>query len=210
MNGNLRDTRSTDANRPRLATWRRIAHASPGRALLWAVVAIGAVAALFVVRAIDPADSADGHFYPFCVFHRLTGLHCPGCGTLRDASIAARESRGALRMNVLSVCLLPIMFVVFVRNAIGAWRGIPVVLATAALGAGRLALGGCDSDRRVWYPTEPAGVAVHALGAALIVAGSLRVPSAAATKKPKLVLTSGCGTRSVPTTLRTGRERFPL
>jgi len=128
MNGNLRDTRSTAANRPRFATWRSIARASRGRALLWAVAAIGAVAALFVVRAIDPADPADGHFYPFCVFHQLTGLHCPGCGTLRAMhQLLHGNLAAALRMNVLSVCLLPIMFVVVVRNAVGAWRGIPVV-----------------------------------------------------------------------------------
>jgi len=37
----------------------------------------GAVLFLF-----DPSQYS---FYPVCVFHQLTGLQCPGCGTLRAA-----------------------------------------------------------------------------------------------------------------------------
>lgn len=47
-------------------------------------VALGLVAAGLLVLAVlfvfDPAKSA---IYPVCWFHQLTGLHCPGCGSLR-------------------------------------------------------------------------------------------------------------------------------
>ncbi len=184
MNGNLRDTGSTDANRPRLATWRTIAHGSRGRALLWAIVVIAAVAALFVVRAIDPADPADAHFYPFCVFHELTGLDCPGCGTLRGPSIAAREScRRIADERALGLPSADCSCRRRPQRDRGLARNSGRV-AAPALGAGRLALGGCDSDRRVWYPTKRPGVAVYPFGAALIVAGTLRVPSAARRTNP--------------------------
>jgi hypothetical protein len=43
--------------------------------------ACGVVAlSLFTIASIDPAGSP---LYPRCLFHSLTGLHCPGCGGLR-------------------------------------------------------------------------------------------------------------------------------
>ena len=45
--------------------------------VLGAFALLGLAAVLFF---FNPAQSG---FYPFCVFHRTTGLLCPGCGSLR-------------------------------------------------------------------------------------------------------------------------------
>jgi hypothetical protein len=44
-------------------------------------VAITAAAAVLVLYAVDPVQ---GWFYPQCPLLALTGLLCPGCGTLRS------------------------------------------------------------------------------------------------------------------------------
>jgi len=48
------------------------------------VIAIGPGAVgllgLAVLFLLDPAGSA---IYPLCLFHKFTGLNCPGCGSLR-------------------------------------------------------------------------------------------------------------------------------
>jgi hypothetical protein len=48
-----------------------------GWVVVLAVAGVLAVAALFW---FDPGQYA---FYPRCLFHATTGLHCPGCGALR-------------------------------------------------------------------------------------------------------------------------------
>ena len=45
-----------------------------------AAVALVGLCSLIALFAFDPADSS---LFPPCPFHALTGLHCPGCGTLR-------------------------------------------------------------------------------------------------------------------------------
>ena len=48
----------------------------------WRFVLLGlaALPCLAMVYARNPAEQG---FYPPCLFYALTGLHCPGCGTLR-------------------------------------------------------------------------------------------------------------------------------
>lgn len=92
--------------------------------LLIGSTAILILGAIVVLYADDPAD---GHAFPVCVFHELTGLHCPGCGTMRAIHrLLHGQVLAALRMNMLSVCLLPVLLFVTVRNWIAAWRGVPV------------------------------------------------------------------------------------
>jgi len=49
-------------------------------------------------------------FYPFCLFHRTTGLLCPGCGTLRAMhQLLHGHFAAAFRFNALFVCSLPLL-----------------------------------------------------------------------------------------------------
>jgi Protein of unknown function (DUF2752) len=46
--------------------------------------------------------------YPKCPFHTLTGLHCPGCGTVRALhQLLHGNVLAAMRFNPLAVVLLP-------------------------------------------------------------------------------------------------------
>lgn len=80
-------------------------HWSPSRRCALAVVAIAVLFGLVTLFLIDPAGSA---LYPPCLFHALTGLHCPGCGTLRALhQLLHGNLRTAFRLNPLMVSSLP-------------------------------------------------------------------------------------------------------
>ncbi len=47
-------------------------------------------------------DPETAHWMPFCVFHRATGLYCPGCGAARSFHrLLHGDFIGALRANWL-------------------------------------------------------------------------------------------------------------
>jgi hypothetical protein len=70
------------------------------------LAAIAAFAAVAVLYRFDPAEGG----YPVCPFHALTGLHCPGCGTLRAMhALLHGQISAALAYNPLSTCAVPIM-----------------------------------------------------------------------------------------------------
>ena len=70
-----------------------------------AAVGAAAVAGLAVVAVVDP--NQPGH-YPTDPFLAITGLYCPGCGTLRALHALARgDLLTAIDLNVLTVALLP-------------------------------------------------------------------------------------------------------
>jgi len=65
--------------------------------------AVGAVGALGVLAAVDPERSA---FIPQCPWLMLTGLYCPGCGTLRAIHQLLHGNPAAmLHLNLLLVVL---------------------------------------------------------------------------------------------------------
>jgi len=76
--------------------------------LIPAVLALLA-AGVVVLFTLDPARHG---FYPRCVFHSVTGLHCPGCGALRGAHLLMHgHLTEALRMNALVFLFLPVAVV---------------------------------------------------------------------------------------------------
>lgn len=77
----------------------------------FAPAAVGAatVAATATVALVDPNEA--GH-YPTCPFLALTGLQCPGCGTLRAVHALTRgDVVAAVDFNVLTMSLLPVLLV---------------------------------------------------------------------------------------------------
>ena len=67
-------------------------------------LAAGAGAVLFF---FDPVRHG---FFPPCLFHKLTGWNCPGCGATRALhALLHGEVRAALRDNALVVGALPLL-----------------------------------------------------------------------------------------------------
>lgn len=63
-----------------------------------------------VVLALFVLDPSEGSFYPPCPFHRLTGLYCPGCGSLRAVhQLLHGNLPVALGLNPLMVLSLPFL-----------------------------------------------------------------------------------------------------
>lgn len=87
--------------------------ATRGTAVIAAILAIVGIAVLCLF------PPGDGGPYPPCPFHLATGLHCPGCGTLRSlhALLHGRVAT-AFGQNALSMVVLPIILVTAVQR----WR----------------------------------------------------------------------------------------
>lgn len=78
-----------------------------GHPLAWALGVASVVAAGgAVLFFFDPAWHG---FYPFCMFHRMTGLNCPGCGGLRALHQLTHGHLGeAFHLNALVVLGVPL------------------------------------------------------------------------------------------------------
>ncbi|XRQ14438.1 DUF2752 domain-containing protein [Actinomadura welshii] len=71
----------------------------PGGVLLLTIAVVSYIA------AVDPNE--DGH-YPTCPFLSLTGLQCPGCGSMRTIhALAHGDVQTALGLNVLTIAAVP-------------------------------------------------------------------------------------------------------
>ena len=99
---------------PRLAPQ----HRGTGRLL---AAGAAAVAAVGYVGAVDPNES--GH-YPTCPFLFVTGLYCPGCGSLRAVhALAHGDVATAADRNVLAVAGGVLLAVMWVRAVVLTARG---------------------------------------------------------------------------------------
>jgi hypothetical protein len=94
------------------------AEPEPGRTASRRLAAPAAVAALAVgattlVAAVDP--NQPGH-YPTCPFLFLTGLYCPGCGSLRAVhALTELDLLAALDRNPLTVLAVPFLVLAWAR-----------------------------------------------------------------------------------------------
>lgn len=81
------------------------------------LVAVGIPVGLLLLYLFDPAQA---QFFPPCLFHKATGLYCPGCGSTRAAhALLHGDIIAALGYNLLLVALLPLL----------AWHGISIMVA---------------------------------------------------------------------------------
>jgi len=99
---------------------------SRARFPLWpsVVIAVLAVSAGVVLFWFDPSRSP---FYPTCQFHRLTGLQCPGCGSLRALhQLLHGRLAAAFQLNALLVISLPALAWWAARLGIHLWKRQPL------------------------------------------------------------------------------------
>jgi len=81
------------------------------------------LAALFL---FDPADHA---FYPVCLFKRMTGYDCPGCGGLRAVhGLLHGDVWRAFQLNAVAVVALPLLVAWSVLRWVRSRRGQPAAL----------------------------------------------------------------------------------
>ncbi len=108
------------------------------RVWLLALLVLAGGAGLWLLRETGP--QAD--WLPGCLFHRVSGLHCPGCGMTRAAHAALHgEWVAAFRYNVLGVFLLPLALL-GAGLELAAWSrgGRPLVKRTVWPGLARVLL----------------------------------------------------------------------
>ena len=59
-----------------------------------------------------------------CPFNRITGLDCPGCGCTRSVLALLRgEVATSLRYNIIPVCVLLFLVLVYIEQAVREWGG---------------------------------------------------------------------------------------
>ena len=94
------------------------------RERLFASAIVGtALAALSYLWLFNPAQPST-NYYPSCPFFSLTGLHCPGCGTLRGLhQLTHGHLLTAMDYNVLMVMMLPFLAYSFTSYGLVALRG---------------------------------------------------------------------------------------
>ena len=94
-------------------------------------VAAGLIAAGVFLFAFNPSVSK---IYPPCPFHFLTGLYCPGCGTLRALhQLLHGNVLAAVKLNALTVFLAPFLaysFISYISAGIKS-RSLPKVFIPA-------------------------------------------------------------------------------
>jgi hypothetical protein len=78
-----------------------------GPRLISRIALVGALAVVLVLFFLNPETAG---VYPVCLFHRLTGLDCPSCGSLRALhALLHGHWASALRDNLMLVVSLPLL-----------------------------------------------------------------------------------------------------
>lgn len=73
----------------------------------WGLAGVGALAMMAILYVFPPEQSS---FYPQCIFRRVTGLDCPGCGGLRAAhQLLHGHFAAAWALNPVAVMLAPLL-----------------------------------------------------------------------------------------------------
>jgi hypothetical protein len=93
--------------------WKGSEGSLPMRKSLVIVTSAVVLALVAVFFFFDPAQ---GGFYPTCLFHKFTGLNCPGCGSLRALHHLTHGNLvAAFQSNPLLMVLLPVIGFIGIR-----------------------------------------------------------------------------------------------
>lgn len=94
------------------------------RRLRLALVLASSVPAVIVLYLANPATTS---IYPSCPFRQITGLDCPGCGSLRGLhQLLHGRIDAAWRLNPLLVLALPIVGYALLSDLAVVVRGRPL------------------------------------------------------------------------------------
>ena len=87
-----------------------------------AAIGIALAAGVILLRVFDPATST---LFPPCPFRYVTGLYCPGCGSLRAVhQLLHGDFHAAWAMNPLTVLLFPFLAYALAWEAAFYCRGL--------------------------------------------------------------------------------------
>lgn len=93
---------------------------APQQRILRLLIAIPIAGACAVLYAINPS----GGGYPVCPFYAITGLYCPGCGSLRAThQLLHGNLARAIDFNLLAVIVFPIFIYSSASAAVAVFRG---------------------------------------------------------------------------------------
>ena len=99
-----------------MTTLTRLSTPASRTAALGGAAAVTALAAALVLYAVDPVE---GWFYPQCPLLAVTGLLCPGCGTLRSLHALLNGAVAAsIGYNPLLWAAAPFALVAAVRHGL--------------------------------------------------------------------------------------------
>lgn len=91
------------------------------RALPLIALAAMAVAA-WMIHAHPEEALASG---PGCAIQRVTGLHCPGCGSTRAAAhLADGDLKAALGSNAMVLVTIPLILIVLLGATLRSWTSL--------------------------------------------------------------------------------------
>jgi hypothetical protein len=86
---------------------------------------VGGLALAIVLHVGDPSAAS----FPVCPFYAMTGLSCPGCGTLRCLhALLHADVRSAVGYNLLTVLLAPVLLATWLAVGLAAVSGRSVRL----------------------------------------------------------------------------------
>jgi len=124
----------------------------------WSWTALAGAAVLLAGGVAWSAPLWTGRL-PGCVFRRLSGLNCPGCGGTRATlALLAGDVPRALQMNPLLVVLGAVVLVLGLRAAWRERRGLepafPALSWRWGMGVGLVVLGFSILRNLPWWPLE--------------------------------------------------------
>jgi len=86
---------------------------------------VGGLALAIVLHVGDPSAAS----FPVCPFSAMTGLSCPGCGTLRCLhALLHADLRSAVSYNLVTALLAPVLLAAWLAVGLAAVTGRPTRL----------------------------------------------------------------------------------